>query len=568
MGERLLQGLPASPGIAAGPARVLAGAVADTAALPEPERAAELERARAALAAAGAELARVAERLRGEGRGDEADIVETGVLMAEDPALAGELETAVLRAGRPAPAALVGATDALAATIAGLGDELLAARADDVRSLGRRAARLAEPKEGLTPFRFGGAAGVLVADELGPADVAELGDGVAGVALAGGSPTAHAAVVARGLGIPMVVGLGAGVLAAREGEPVSLDGASGTAVLDPAPTRLGAARAAMAARRAQADRARVGSRLPSVTRDGRHVRVLVNAATVAELATGLDAGAEGVGLLRTELAFLDAREWPGEAAHRRALAPLLGRLAGRTATVRVLDFGGDKTPPFLDRTAQRGLALLLGAPEALAAQLRAIAREGAKTDLRVLLPLAERAADVERVRALLPAAVPVGAMIETEAAVARAGELAAAADFLSIGTNDLTHALLGTDRFAAGVAASTHDPRVLAAVAAVADAAQAAGRVLEVCGEAASDPVLVPLLVGLGVGELSVGAARVAAVRAQVRALGAADAARLARRALAARDAASVAALVRESADAAGEGLDGAGSVVPVGPQA
>jgi phosphoenolpyruvate-protein kinase (PTS system EI component) len=296
--------------------------------------------------------------------------------------------------------------------------------------------------------------------------------------------------------------------------------------------------------------------------------VLVNAATAAELATGLEAGAEGVGLLRTELAFLDAREWPGEAAHRRALAPLLARLAGRTATVRVLDFGGDKTPPFLDRTGPRGLALLLGAPEALAAQLRAIALEGAETELRVLLPLAERAADVERVRALLPARVPVGAMIETEVAVARAGELATAADFLSIGTNDLTHAVLGSDRFAAGVAAAAHEPRVLAAVAAVADAAQAAGRVLEVCGEAASDPVLVPLLVGLGVGELSVGAARVAAVRAQVRGLDAAAAERLARRALAARDAAAVAALVRESGDAAGEGLDGAGRVVPVGPQA
>jgi phosphoenolpyruvate-protein kinase (PTS system EI component) len=573
MGERLLRGLPASPGVAAGPARVLVAALVDTVALAERARPVELERARAALAAAGEELARVAERLRGEDRADEAEIVETGVLMAEDPALAGELERTVLEAGRPAAAALVEAGDALAATIASLGDERLAARADDVRSLGRRAARLAEPeeglaepKEGLTPFRF--APVVLVADELGPADVAELGDGVAGVALAGGSPTAHAAIVARGLGIPMVVGLGDAVLDARDGAPVCVDGASGTAALDPSPARLAAARDAAAARQAAAEQARAGSALPSVTRDGHRVRVLANAATPGELATGLDAGAEGVGLLRTELAFLDASEWPGEAAHRRALAPLLGGLAGRTATVRVLDFGGDKTPPFLRGTEERGLALLLAAPDALADQLRAIAAEGAATDLRVLLPLAERATDVGRVRAMLPPGAQIGAMIETEVAVTNAGELAAAADFLSIGTNDLTHAVLATDRFAAGAAAATHDPRVLTRIAAVAEAARAAGRVLEVCGEAASDPVLVPLLIGLGVEELSVGAARVAAVRAQVREIDRRSAARLAQRALGAHDAAAVAALVDQAADAAGERLDRAGRVVPVGPQA
>jgi phosphoenolpyruvate-protein kinase (PTS system EI component) len=128
--------------------------------------------------------------------------------------------------------------------------------------------------------------------------------------------------------------------------------------------------------------------------------------------------------------------------------------------------------------------------------------------------------------------------------------------------------VLGSDRFAAGVAAATHDPRVLAAIAAVADAARAAGRVLEVCGEAASDPVLVPLLVGLGVDELSVGAARVATVRAQIRALDRREGAQLAQRALAARDAAAVAALVHEAGDAAGERVDGTGRVVPVGPQA
>jgi phosphoenolpyruvate-protein kinase (PTS system EI component) len=571
MGERLLPGLPAAPGVGAGPARVLDAPVeADAEAVPAAGRPEELERARAALAAAGAELSALVESLRAGGRADEADIVETGVLMASDPALAVELERLVAVDGRPAPDALAVAAETMARMLSALPDERLAARADDVRSLGRRAARLAASGGEATPAgdaEPGDQPVVLVAGDLGPADVAELGADVAGVALAAGSPTAHAAVVARGLGIPMAVGLGAALLEARAGELVVVDGAAGAATLDPSPRLIAAAREAADDRRAAAARARDDAALPSVTRDGHRVRVLVNAATAAELERGIDCGAEGVGLLRTELAFLDATAWPGEDAHRRALAPVLGRLAGRTATVRVLDFGGDKTPPFLRGTDLRGLALLLAAPDALAAQLRAIAAEGAGTTLRVLLPLAERATDVERVRELLPPAVQIGAMIETVGAAGRAGELAGAADFLSIGTNDLTHAVLGTDRFATG-AAYAHDPRVLAQIAAVAAAATAAGRMLEVCGEAASDPILAPLLVGLGVGELSVGAARVAEVRALVRRIDIAAVRELAERALAAPDAATVAVLVDEAADADGERVDGARRVVPVSAQA
>ena len=408
---------------------------------------------------------------------------------------------------------------------------------------------------------------MLVATDLGPADVAELGGGIAGVALAGGSPTAHAAVVARGLGIPMAVGLGEQLHTAREGERVVVDGGAGTAALEPSAARVAAARDATRARLAAAAHARSEAALPCVTRDGHDVRVLVNAATAAELEQGIDAGAEGVGLLRTELAFLDAPAWPSEDQHRRALAPVLDKLGGRIATVRVLDFGGDKTPPFLRGAELRGLALLLAAPDALAAQLRAIVAEGAATDLRILLPMAERATEVEQVRALLPPSVRIGAMVETTGAAARASELAGAADFLSIGTNDLTHSVLGTDRFATGQALA-HDPRVLARIAVVAAAARAAGRTLEVCGEAASDPVLVPLLLGLGVGELSVGAARVAETRALVRGVDRDAARELARRALAAPDAAAVAALVDEAADADRQRVDRARRVVPVSSQA
>ena len=562
MRENRLQGLPGAPGAAVGRARVLAAALHESASTPAEGRPAELDRARAALAAAASELEAIAARLRAAGREEEAEVVATGALMAADPALDAAVERHTA-SGRPAPEAIVRACDEHAAAIAAIGDERLAARAEDVRSLGRRAARLAAGDA--ASASSGAGAVVLVADDLGPADVAELDDAVVAIALAGGAQTGHAAVVARGLGIPLALRLGPEIMGAH-GEIV-VDGDAGAAMLSPADETIAAARAAYERRRAEREQALAERELPSVTRDGRRVRVLVNAATVPELEAGLAAGAEGVGLMRTELGFLDAPAWPDEAAHRRLLKPVLARLAGRTATVRVLDFGGDKLPPFLAGSPQRGLALLLTAPEALAAQLRAIAVEGSATDLRVLLPIAERAADVETVRSLLPAGVAIGAMVESVAAVEAAGELAAAADFLSIGTNDLAHAAVGSDRFA-GAAPLVHDPRVLALVARTAAAAREAGIPLEVCGDSASDPIAAPLLVGLGVDELSVGAAQVGRVRGWVRDMDHGAVERTAHEALSLTSAGEVERLVVQAGDATREGRDGRGSVVAVGPQA
>ncbi len=573
MAEHVLTGLPAAPGTAAGRVRRLDDAAGDA---PAGRPEAELARARAALVGAAEELDALAGRLRAGGRADEADIVATGSLMAADPALDAAVERLVA-AGRPAAAAVREACAEHAAAIAALDDPQLAARAEDVRSLGRRAARRAAPG-GDVPQRGDARGGdepvVLVGEDLGPADVAELGSSVAGVALVAGTPTGHAAVVARGLGIPMVVGLGTALAGARDGAPLAVDGAAGSVVLDPCAERLDAARDARLRHEAERARAVADRGLPAVTRDGVPIRVLVNAATVPECEAGLAAGAEGVGLLRTELAFLDARAWPDERAHRAALAPVLRRLRGRTATVRVLDYGGDKLPPFLDGAQERGVALLLAAPEAFAAQLRAIAAEGEGTDLRVLLPLAERPDEIETVRDVLAGIdIAVGAMVETVSAAHASGELAAASDFLSIGTNDLAHAAAGSDRFLTGGAPPAHDPRVLRLVARTAEAARRGGVPLEVCGDAASDPVAVPLLVGLGVSELSVGAARVGRVRAWVRALDHAAAADAAHAALSLPDAAAVEALLRERGlvaepgDAAGERGNGRTSVVAVGSQ-
>jgi phosphoenolpyruvate-protein kinase (PTS system EI component) len=549
-----LRGLAASGGTAVGPAWVRRD--------PEPD-AGDGDPV-TALDRVADELELAADRLRSEGLAAEAEILEANRLMAEDPSLRAEVER--LAGELPPGRALLEATGRHAAALAALPDPMLAARAADVRELGRRAVRLLAGVPTDQPAH----PSILVARDLGPVDVAELrlGEGgVEAIALADGAATSHAAIMARSLGIPMAVGLGAGLLAVEDGATLVVEGDAGTvAVGAPADVIAAARRSAQARRRAAraltADRA-----LPAETGDGRRIRLLCNASTRAEVAAGLEAGAEGVGLLRTELAFLEWHAWPTEAEHAAALAPALDLLAGRTATVRTLDFGADKTPPFLSGIAERGLTLTLAHATALAGQLRAIARAGAGTALRVLLPLVETGDQVRAVRGLVPG-LTVGAMIETPTAVAHVGEIAIASDFLSIGTNDLVQYTLGLDRDRPIASAATAaEPDVLRLVAHVVDAAHAVGRTVEICGEAAGEPALAALFLGLGVDELSVAPARLDRVRATVRKLTYAAARDAARAALDAHSAAEVLELGEalfsgERGDEAGQVAGGVGGVV------
>ncbi len=552
MSERVLAGVPASPGTAFGPVRRLdvVGEIDDTI-LNESARPAAAAHARGALARAARELEELATRLRTDGRNDEADILDAGMMMAEDPMLLDAVGSAVLDRGLPAASAIRVEVESAAALLDALGDEELAARASDVRSLGRRALRILSHE----PVRVDRASvgdSILVATDLGPADVIELGGDVRGIALADGGVTGHAAIVARGLGLPMVVGVGFDLMRLHEGETCIVDGDQSIVIASPDERRLEAVRTAMIAAASARDRAMASRALPTVTRDGRTVRVLANAATPMEVRAALEAGADGVGLLRTELAFLEAKHWPSVAEHRRTLDPVLAQLHGLTATVRLLDFGGDKTPPFLKGVFGRGVELLLEDTDALAAQLEAILEVGNATELRILIPMVTEPAQVRAVRAAIePIAarrrsrVPlVAAMVEVPAAAVMADRIAPEVGMFSIGTNDLTSFQLGIDRTRPG-GAPAHHPAVLQLIADTVDAARVAGIPVEVCGEAASNPLVMPLLVGLGVDELSVGAAAVARVRSWVRALDYEEAAAIALRALRAESATEVESLER-----------------------
>jgi phosphoenolpyruvate-protein phosphotransferase len=552
MTERVLAGVPASPGIAFGGVRLLdAAAEVDRTVLDESDRPEAVRRALDALAQSAKELDELAGKLRAEGRTDDADILDAGTMMAEDPVLIEAVEQAVLMRGLSAPSAILVEVESAATQLDMLGDSELAARAADVRSLARRASRLASGHRDHARRTASGDA-ILVAEDLGPADVIELDADVRGIALAVGGVTGHAAIVARGLGLPMVVGLGNDVLTLNDGEPVIVDADRKMLIASPDAERIDAVREKIAAARDAHTRAMAARSLPTVTRDGRAVRVLANAATPAEVRAALEAGADGVGLLRTELAFLEAKHWPTVAEHRRTLEPMLAQLKGLTATVRLLDFGGDKTPPFLKGVHGRGVELLLEDTEALESQLEAILETGEATELRVLIPMVTEPGQVRDVRAAIePIAarrgsrVPlVAAMVEVPAAAVMADRLAPEVGMFSIGTNDLTSFQLGIDRTRPG-GSPAHHPAVLRLIAATVDAAHAAGIPVEVCGEAASSPLVMPLLVGLAVDELSVGAAAVAQVRAWVRALDFVEATTIARRALEAESAAEVELLAR-----------------------
>jgi len=528
------------------------------------------EQVREAFAAVAADRGDLAERLRAAGRPAEADIIGVAGLIAADPALVGPAVTAVV-GGTDAATAVTEAAEAQATMLAGLAVPELAERAADVRQVARavldRLATAGAPPPPAGDF-------ILVRREVSPADLIEFAErGLAGAVSVAGGGSSHAAIIARGLGLPMITGVDATVLALPGGEHAVLDGTTGELRIGPE-TGPGPAPGPAMSGNGQHQAWPPG---PVATADGRVITVLCNVASAAETRRGLAAGATGVGLLRTEIPFTGALAWPTLDEHRAHLAPILGLLTGRTATARLLDFSGDKIPPFLAGLAGEaapaatngktgpgapggpgvvagsgagpapafGLAALLAHPSALRDQLRAILEAGRDARLAVLIPMVSSLDEVAQVRAALAetavsldAPVPrLGIMVEL-AATARAAEtFAPAVDFFSIGTNDLAGQVLGLDRRDPSARpALAADPRVLALIAHTAQAAREARLTVSVCGDAAADPQVLPLLVGLGVDTLSVPAARVPRVRSWVADLDARACADLAEQALAAPD--------------------------------
>jgi phosphoenolpyruvate-protein kinase (PTS system EI component) len=526
MSRQVFNGAPASSGVALGFAHRTDRAQAES--LPRRTTGDPVREITDAFDAVAHRMQELAESLRSRGQREQADIMEVAGFIAADQDLRA---TAINHAeqGSPVTVAVSQAVDCYAKTLAGLGDPVLAERATDVRQIGRRVSAWLR---GDTDGDHDGPL-VLLAHEVGAADLLEPHAPVVAAASVIGGPNSHAAIVARSLGIPLLLGIDEAALQSPDGVEVLVDASLAILTIAPGETERDAALAAMDAARARRETLIADRGLPSETLDGHPVVLRANVATPADAQTALEAHADGVGLLRTELPFLDAAAWPSYVQHTAALEPIFRRLTGRPVTVRTLDYADDKLPPFLaaGRDGQRlgrGLPLMLAAPDAFAEQFRAILAAGAATDLRIMIPMVSGPGELLACRELLTKAAadagvappPLGAMIELPEAVAAIDSIAATAGFLSIGSNDLTCQILGLDRRdPAATPAMTAHPQVLRAIADVVSSAHRHERLVSVCGDAAAHPDVIPLLVGLGCDILSVAPAALDEVRARVRSL-------------------------------------------------
>lgn len=528
--------------------------------LPEPgdtpsTRSADEERARAhdALAEAARELNELGARAGGQAK----DVLEAQALMAADPSLAEDLD-ARLASGKTAERgvweAFASFRDQLTAVGGYLGER--AADLDDVAQ--RVVARLeGVPVPGIpdpgSPF-------VLVARDLAPADTALLDlDRVLALVTEEGGPTSHTAILAREKGLVAVVGA-SGATGIADGTEVVVDAAAGVVIADPGPDERAAAEQRIAERAARAD----GELRPGALADGTPVPLLANLGSPEGAAEAVRLGAEGVGLFRTEFLFLGAEEAPSVEAQEASYRELFAAFPGKRVVVRVLDAGADKPLAFLDHGEEqnpalglRGIRSLFAAPGILDDQLTALARAAAQSEaqVEVMAPMVATVDEARRFtelakRAGLPTA---GVMVEVPAAALLADRVLAVTDFASIGTNDLSQYTMAADRLLGSVAAlqDPWHPAVLELVERVGDAGAQRGKHVGICGEAAADPLLAVVLVGLGATSLSMSAPALADVRASLAGYGIEDARAIAAAALAADDAQGAKDAARRVAEAA-----------------
>ena len=541
-----LRGSPLVPGRAAGAAFILRP-TAPAAAAPAGQRADGSEIAAARRAAA----ADLRHRLETMPDGPAREIVRAHIVLIDDPLLTAAIEQH-LQGGVGVQAALSEAGAALAARFEALADPVLRTRADDLRDVCGCIARHLTGAPRTAPFPE---SRVVCAVDLSPTEVLQLADSrPLGFVLERGAAASHAAILMRALGVPAVIRVERATESVNDGDHVLIDGDSGQVVIHPECIAIATSDSRMPANTCESDPA------PAVTADGVSVAIMATMAGLPDLRRAIAAGADGIGLFRTEWLFLSGDGIPSEQAQFEIYRDVAELSETRTITIRTIDLGGDKHPAALQLPAEpnpalglRGVRFALAYPDLLRTQLRALLHAFSGRRVRVLLPMVNDPGDVARVRELLDEAagastdttVELGAMIETPAAAVMANEIAEVVDFLSIGTNDLTQYVLAADREGSAPPYEPLHPAVLRLVQQTATAAKRHRRSLIVCGDAASDRHMTPLLIGLGVTGLSVAPDAIVRTKRLVRAISAASAAVLAERLLALPTAAAVVAQLR-----------------------
>ena len=523
----VIKGVGIGRGVAVGPVIRMA------AALPEPSDApradsvsaeSEIERVTKSLALVNADLNRRAEEAANgdEGAKQAAPILQAIAMFASDPALAQSINT-LIEQGKTAERAVLegfGAVEEMFKAIGGYQGE----RAADLHDVGQRviADLMGVPAPGVpvsdTPF-------VLVAEDLSPADTAGLDlDKTLAIVTSQGGPTSHTAILARARGIVAVVSA-AGADDLKNGETVIVNAAESTITTEPSDEQVAAAEAA----KAKAAKAKELRGKPGATKDGHHIPLLANVGKPADADPALEYGAEGVGLFRSEFLFIGNAEPPSVEEQTKAYAELLAQFPGKKVVIRMLDAGADKPLPFLTPEDEpnpalglRGLRTLRTHMNVLEGQLKALAAADAQTDadLWVMAPMVADAHEAAYFVKLGKSfgLKKVGVMAEVPSIALMADQVAKVADFVSIGTNDLTQYTLAADRTLGSVAnyQTAWHPAVLRAIKLIADAGNANGMPVGVCGEAAADPDLAVVLTGIGVNSLSMTPVALDDVRAEL----------------------------------------------------
>lgn len=539
--RQLLPGTAAARGCALGQARVRLPHALD---VEETKIAAdavesELQRFHTAVTTVRAEMRELRDRLHGALAHEVGEFIDLHAMLLDDPELLSGIDALIRTGHYSADYALRLQRNRLAAVFESMDDAYLRSRIDDIdQVIGRLHAALNSHHAVLQ----GVSGEILITDSVAPAELAQLqSQGVVGVVTAGGSPLSHSAILARSLHLPLVVGNPQLLQKANDGDVLVIDGGTGLVILEPnaADLRAHHARVAEARReRRQLNRLR---REPSRTRDGVDVKLWANAESRDDVSEAHALGAAGVGLYRTEFLFLGSQVLPDEDAQFRAYRDAVLAMTGRTVTIRTLDLGADKA----DKTGLalrdepnpalglRGVRLSLARPELLRTQMRAIARASGYGPLRALVPMVSGAEDMQAMRAALTTAVhelraegcevaehiPLGAMIEVPSAALALPSFINDCDFLSIGTNDLVQYLLAADRTneSLGELYSPLHPAVVRVLHDVIRTGQRRQVPVTVCGEIAADPNFVPLLLALGLTELSLHPATLLEVRQTIR---------------------------------------------------
>ena len=556
---KTLHGVAASPGVAIGNVfqlRHLDAVIEERAADPNHERR-ELD---SAIASAHLQLETLRTRMAAEADIDRAAIFGAHQELLEDPEVLDEAARQI-RNGASAAYAWRNAYTAQADRLFGLKNKVLAGRAADMKDVGRRVLHLLIGDDDSSPLIPPDS--IVIAEDLAPSEAASLNPAnVRGFCTTMGSATSHVAILARGLGIPAVAGINPAALDVPPGTRVVLDGDSGTLDLEPAPQELEDARnrqSAAASRKAE-DTAAASE--PATTRDGHRVEVVANIGDEGEAEKVVQAGGEGVGLLRSEFLFMDRRTAPDEDEQARvytAVAKALG--PDRILVIRTLDVGGDKPLSYMPIAAEanpflgeRGIRLMYDHPDILRAQIRAILRAASHGQVAIMFPMIAtldewrdaRKMVKEEQKNLNAPSVQIGIMVETASAALLSDRFAEECDFFSIGTNDLTQYTLAMDRTNPRLAKQLDalHPAVLKLIALTVKGADKHGKWVGLCGALAGDPEAVPVLIGLGLHELSVSVPAVASIKARVRELSLADCEKTADEALRAGDGAEVRAII------------------------